>query len=65
MSHFINLNLLFFVGIEILLIFIFAKIAIKIQLIDIPNERKVHKGNIPLVGGVIIFSTFFFLFHNV
>ena len=62
MSNFINLNLLFFVGIEILLIFIFAKIAIKIQLIDIPNERKVHKGNIPLVGGVIIFSTFFFYF---
>ncbi|MDW7549415.1 UDP-N-acetylglucosamine--undecaprenyl-phosphate N-acetylglucosaminephosphotransferase [Pseudoalteromonas sp. McH1-7] len=36
-------------------LFIFRKLAKIINLVDTPNERKNHKGRIPLVGGVAIF----------
>lgn len=34
------------------------KIAINIGAVDKPNERKVHKGNIPRLGGVAIYIAF-------
>lgn len=36
-------------------LFILRPIAVKYDLVDFPNERKNHTGNIPLVGGICIF----------
>lgn len=33
--------------------FVFYKLAPKLNLIDIPNHRKRHEGNIPIIGGII------------
>ena len=30
-------------------------LAVKIRLVDTPNDRKLHKGSIPLIGGILIF----------
>ena len=38
-----------------ILIFVFRKIALKINLVDKPNHRKVHNDAVPLIGGVSIF----------
>ncbi|MCG2835709.1 UDP-N-acetylglucosamine--undecaprenyl-phosphate N-acetylglucosaminephosphotransferase [Photobacterium sp. WH77] len=38
-------------------LFICRKVAKRVGLVDAPNERKHHKGVIPLVGGVSIFVT--------
>lgn len=38
-----------------ILIFAFRKIALKINLVDKPNHRKVHSDAVPLIGGVSIF----------
>jgi len=41
------------------------KFAQKIKLVDKPNERKLHSGSIPLIGGISIFiSLLYFLFNN-
>jgi len=39
-------------------IWILYPLAIKIKLIDLPNERKNHSGEIPLVGGIAMFIAF-------
>ncbi|WP_049048044.1 UDP-N-acetylglucosamine--undecaprenyl-phosphate N-acetylglucosaminephosphotransferase [Aeromonas hydrophila] len=39
------------------LLFFLRKIAKKINLVDRPNERKIHQGAIPLVGGISIYIT--------
>lgn len=49
----------------IIAIFILSKIARYVGLIDKPNFRKKHSGNIPLIGGISIYfglliQTFFF-----
>ncbi|WP_462164583.1 UDP-N-acetylglucosamine--undecaprenyl-phosphate N-acetylglucosaminephosphotransferase [Pseudoalteromonas xiamenensis] len=36
-------------------LFCFRKLAKVVNLVDVPSERKNHKGRIPLVGGVAIF----------
>lgn len=36
-------------------------IAIKVGLVDLPNERKTHVGAIPLIGGVAIYCSVFFV----
>ena len=47
----------------IILYFFFKYISKYLGLIDHPNSRKNHKGNIPLIGGLIIyFNIFFFMF---
>jgi UDP-GlcNAc:undecaprenyl-phosphate GlcNAc-1-phosphate transferase len=38
-------------------LFVFRKMAKKIGLVDKPNERKHHTGQIPLVGGISVFCT--------
>lgn len=43
--------------------FLFTKIANKLNIVDIPNNRKKHKGNIALSGGTIIFFSLFFSLH--
>lgn len=40
-----------------LFLFLFRKVAKKINLVDRPNERKLHQGMIPLVGGISIYFT--------
>ncbi|MBL0500219.1 UDP-N-acetylglucosamine--undecaprenyl-phosphate N-acetylglucosaminephosphotransferase [Aeromonas caviae] len=47
----------FFFIIAFVVLFIFRKIAKKINLVDRPNERKLHQGVIPLVGGISIYIT--------
>jgi UDP-GlcNAc:undecaprenyl-phosphate GlcNAc-1-phosphate transferase len=42
-------------SIAFLLIPVLRKIALRIQLVDKPNSRKVHHSAIPLVGGISIF----------
>ena len=51
-----------FIILEIILIYFFANIANKIGLLDHPNSRKLHKGSVPLVGGVAIYSCLFLYF---
>ena len=59
---------LFFIIIHILLLKFLNIISPKIHLIDYPDERKIHKGNIPLIGGlsiaIIIFLSFFIIEYN-
>lgn len=40
-------------------LFLFRKLAKVINLVDTPNERKVHSGTVPLVGGLSIFVVVF------
>lgn len=49
----------------ILLLFVLKLFAFKLKLVDSPNFRKKHKGDIPLIGGLVIYftiliSSFFF-----
>ncbi|MGL5661753.1 MAG: UDP-N-acetylglucosamine--undecaprenyl-phosphate N-acetylglucosaminephosphotransferase, partial [Aeromonas sp.] len=46
-----------FFWVAFLLLFLLRKLAKKINLVDRPNERKKHSGEIPLVGGIAIYST--------
>lgn len=46
-----------FFSIEFLCLFFLRKLAIKINLVDRPNERKQHQGIVPLVGGISIYIT--------
>ena len=39
----------------IIILLILKSIALKLNLIDKPNFRKLHAGNIPLIGGLIIY----------
>lgn len=43
---------------SLLLVFIVKKVAVKINAMDIPNERKVHKVPIPRLGGLAVFLAF-------
>lgn len=45
---------IFFISAFIFLLFL-RKIAIKVGLVDRPNERKLHQGSVPLVGGISIY----------
>ena len=39
-----------------LLVFALRPLAIRLQLVDKPNPRKAHKGDVPLIGGPVIWS---------
>ena len=41
-------------------LYFFYKIAPLFKLVDSPNYRKIHKGEVPLVGGIIIFLNILF-----
>ncbi len=49
------ISLLLSIILTIVLVPIFRKLAIAVELVDKPNQRKVHQTAIPLVGGVVIF----------
>ncbi len=42
------------------LITLLARLAPRLGLVDMPNERKMHSGQVPLVGGLAIFITLLF-----
>lgn len=48
--------ILFFL-VSFAILFFFRKLAKKINLVDRPNERKLHQGFVPLVGGISIYFT--------
>ena len=48
--------------INLIFILFFTVIAQNIGLIDKPTNRKIHKGNVPLIGGISIYSSFFLFF---
>ncbi len=59
----VDLAFLFFFSLATL--FLMRKVAKKIGLVDKPNERKLHNGAIPLVGGIsICISILYFIFNN-
>jgi len=37
------------------------KLTKKISLVDLPNKRKVHTGNIPLAGGISLFFSLIYM----
>lgn len=49
-------------SVSIILLFILSKMAPYCGLVDTPGGRKCHEGQIPLVGGIAIFSSFFIFF---
>jgi UDP-GlcNAc:undecaprenyl-phosphate GlcNAc-1-phosphate transferase len=53
LSFYISAALAFFTTTALILSF--RPIAKSLGLVDVPNERKVHEGEIPLVGGIAIF----------
>ncbi|HIF9331008.1 TPA: UDP-N-acetylglucosamine--undecaprenyl-phosphate N-acetylglucosaminephosphotransferase [Photobacterium damselae] len=60
---FIELAFVFFSSLTAL--FLLRKLAKKIGLVDTPNERKLHQGAVPLVGGISICVTLVqFLYYN-
>jgi UDP-GlcNAc:undecaprenyl-phosphate GlcNAc-1-phosphate transferase len=46
--------------ITLVAIFFLRSLAPLLHLVDVPDQRKQHKGNIPLVGGIAIFAGVFF-----
>uniref|UniRef100_UPI0040481460 UDP-N-acetylglucosamine--undecaprenyl-phosphate N-acetylglucosaminephosphotransferase n=1 Tax=Shewanella baltica TaxID=62322 RepID=UPI0040481460 len=52
-----NIAVLFVFFISFISLFVFRKIAKKTGLVDKPNDRKHHTGQIPLVGGISVFFT--------
>lgn len=51
----------------LLLISLLVPVAKKVGLVDIPNNRKLHTGSVPLVGGIAIYIailTYFLLFDH-
>ena len=42
-------------------LYLFSFVSPKLKLIDKPNYRKKHIGNIPLVGGLVIYLNIFIL----
>ena len=60
---------IFFFVFSIILIFLIKFLAPFIKLVDVPNNRKIHKGSVPLAGGPtiilsLIISTYFFEYDN-
>lgn len=54
--------LIFFIILQSLLIVFYSKISKEIGFIDYPSGRKNHKGLIPLVGGISIYSSMIIFF---
>lgn len=51
----IELNIIIAFITSLISLIIIRPFAVKFNLVDYPNERKSHTGNIPLVGGICIF----------
>ena len=55
------IDALIIIIINIFFIYFYSLFSKKIGLIDFPDSRKLHKGFIPLVGGIVIYSSIFVL----
>ena len=53
---------IFLTLINVFFIYFYTIIAKNIGLVDVPTNRKIHFGNVPLIGGLSIFSSLVFLF---
>ncbi|USD65102.1 UDP-N-acetylglucosamine--undecaprenyl-phosphate N-acetylglucosaminephosphotransferase [Vibrio sp. SCSIO 43136] len=51
------LNILLALGLSYGFLFVLFHIALKVGLVDKPNERKLHDGHIPLIGGLAVTTT--------
>ena len=40
----------------LVLIYCFTGLAVRVNLLDMPNDRKLHKSGVPLVGGIAIYA---------
>ncbi|MCL1090127.1 UDP-N-acetylglucosamine--undecaprenyl-phosphate N-acetylglucosaminephosphotransferase [Shewanella profunda] len=58
-----NIAVLFVFFVSFISLFVFRKIAQRIGLVDKPNERKHHTGQIPLVGGISVFFTMMLILY--
>ena len=56
------INIIIVVLSSIFFIYFFNLFAKKIGLVDFPDARKLHKGFIPLVGGIAIYSSIFIFY---
>lgn len=61
-TTFFELTFLFFSSLTTM--FVMRKVAKKIGLVDKPNNRKTHQGDIPLVGGISIGISLAYFFLN-
>ena len=52
-SHVLNAFLM-----SVVLVLLFKRAAPSLGLVDMPNERKLHEGGVPVVGGVAMFCAF-------
>lgn len=59
MSQALYISITISFAITTFLVMVFRPLARTIGLVDVPNERKVHTGEIPLVGGIAIFCAVF------
>ena len=66
MSIILDNNFLYFLIFQFFLnLYLFLnlkKIARRVNIFDIPNERKIHKNKVPLLGGFFLFLNIVFLF---
>ena len=46
--------------VSFVLVFVTKKLAVHVNALDMPNERKVHKKPMPRLGGLAIYSAFLF-----
>ena len=51
-------SLLVAFGVTVMLLYGLQHMAVRIGLLDSPSERKVHSGNVPLIGGLSMFIGF-------
>lgn len=56
----ITLNFLLILIIVTLAVKVLSFFAPKLKLLDLPNHRKPHKGDVPLIGGIAMFLAFLF-----
>ena len=65
MSIILENNFLYFLIFQFFLnLFLFLnlkKIGTKINIFDFPNDRKIHKNKVPLLGGLFLFLNLVFL----
>ena len=63
--HLTFLDFFFIFSVSTACLYLFRKLAKRFGLVDKPNERKHHRGAVPLVGGVAIcFSVVHYLYFN-
>lgn len=55
------LNFSLIIIIQLVLLFLIVQVSKRVGLVDIPNERKIHKSPTPYTGGIILSITYLFI----